>query len=244
MTTVVISQPMLFPWVGLLEQMRVADVWVHYDDVQLSKSGFTRRVQVKAEGGTQWLTVPMSRFHRGQLINEVRLDEGPWPAEHLSLLTRALSGSAFAQEMLEIARAAYSGAMGSLAELTIGSMEGLRAYFGLAAHTRFVKSSDLGVGGSGSDRILDIVRHVGGDVYVTGHGGKNYLDHERFEDHGVEVRYMDYKLRPYPQLHGPFTPFVTALDLAANVGKSGSRFIDSPTVGWRTFLSRAAAVGS
>ena len=34
---VVISQPMLFPWVGMLEQVRLADSYVHYSDVQFSK---------------------------------------------------------------------------------------------------------------------------------------------------------------------------------------------------------------
>ena len=29
MKTVLISQPMYFPWVGMLEQMALADVWVH-----------------------------------------------------------------------------------------------------------------------------------------------------------------------------------------------------------------------
>ena len=48
MKTVVISQPMYFPWVGMLEQMALADVWVHLDDAQFSKGGFFNRVQIKA----------------------------------------------------------------------------------------------------------------------------------------------------------------------------------------------------
>ena len=47
MTTVVISQPMFFPWVGMFEQIALADVYVHYDDVQFSKGSFTNRVQLK-----------------------------------------------------------------------------------------------------------------------------------------------------------------------------------------------------
>ena len=35
---VVISQSMYFPWVGMLEQIRLADVFVFYDDVQFSKA--------------------------------------------------------------------------------------------------------------------------------------------------------------------------------------------------------------
>ena len=56
MTRVVISQSMLFPWVGLLEQMRLADVFVHYDDVQFSKGSFVNRVQVKTPDGVRWMT--------------------------------------------------------------------------------------------------------------------------------------------------------------------------------------------
>lgn len=39
---------MFFPWVGFLEQLKLVDVYVFYDDVQFSKGSFTNRVQVKA----------------------------------------------------------------------------------------------------------------------------------------------------------------------------------------------------
>ena len=42
----VISQPMYFPRVGMLEQIRLADHFVYYDDVQFSRGGFSNRVQL------------------------------------------------------------------------------------------------------------------------------------------------------------------------------------------------------
>ena len=77
--------------------------------------------------------------------------------------------------------------------------------------------------------------HFEGDVYVTGHGAKNYLDHEAFERGGVHVEYMDYQRRAYPQLHGEFTPYVSILDLIANMGREGRDLICSGTVSWREF---------
>ena len=57
---VVISQSMYFPWVGMLEQIRLADVFIHYDDVQFSKGSFSNRVQVKQPDGTSaWMTIPL-----------------------------------------------------------------------------------------------------------------------------------------------------------------------------------------
>src|SRR5947209_7942610 len=87
MKTVVISQPMFFPWVGLLEQVRLADAYVHYDDVQFSRGHFANRVQVKAPGGSRWLTVPLRDLHLGQKINEVRPDDRKnWRGQHIELL--------------------------------------------------------------------------------------------------------------------------------------------------------------
>ena len=51
MTTVVISQPMYFPWPGFFELIAAADVYVHLDDVQFSKGGFTNRIQLKTVQG-------------------------------------------------------------------------------------------------------------------------------------------------------------------------------------------------
>ena len=70
MKTVAISQPMYFPWAGMLEQMRLADVWVHLDDAQFSKGGFFNRVQIKTDQGTPWLTVPLAESKLGQQLIE------------------------------------------------------------------------------------------------------------------------------------------------------------------------------
>jgi len=69
---VVISQPMYFPWIGMLEQIKLCDAFVYYDDVQFSR-GFFNRVQVKTLHGVKWLTVPLSDFHRGQLIADLAI---------------------------------------------------------------------------------------------------------------------------------------------------------------------------
>ena len=41
------------------------------------------------------------------------------------------------------------------------------------------------------------------------------------------VKYMEYKLTKYRQLHGEFTPYVSILDLIANCGKTGKNVICS-----------------
>ena len=236
---VVITQSMLFPWVGLLEQMRSADIFVFYDDVQFSKGSFTNRVQVKTESGVQWMTVPLRDLKLGTVIDEVKTAPGEqWREKHLALLERSFKGTPYADEALLIARNVYGVDHPSIGHLARASMFALGQYFGLLEGKRVLDVRELCIDGSGSQRVLNIVRALGGSVYLTGHGARNYLDHEAFEQVGIQVNYMQYKRHPYPQRWGEFTPFVTALDLVASLGRDGLHHISSTGVAWREFISR------
>lgn len=234
---VVISQSMYFPWVGLLEQVRLADIFVHYDDVQFAR-GFYNRVQIKTANGTRWMTVPTRDRHRGQRIDEVRIDESEdWRASHRSHLIHAYRRAPFLDDLLGVVDAVFAEPADSLADVTRQSILAIAAYFGLDRETCFLRSDEMGVLGSSSQRLKDLTAALGGTVYITGHGARNYLDHDLFERSGIDVRYMEYACVPYPQLHGAFTPYVTGLDLIANCGRAGGKVIRSGSVNWKEFMN-------
>lgn len=234
---IVISQSMYFPWVGMLEQIRLADVFVHYDDVQYSRGSFTNRVQVKGPKGVTWLTLPLKDFHFGQRIDEVMLDDRTdWRAKHRDILRQNYLKAPFREDMLGLVDRVFAHELVTVADVSRRSMLELAAYFKLD-RARFVFSHDLPIDGSSSERVCDIVEHLGGTNYITGHGARNYLNHALFESKGISVAYMDYQRTPYPQLHGDFTPYVTALDLVANCGTAGADMIHSGTLDWKEFAA-------
>ena len=235
MKTIVISQPMYFPWVGLLEQVRLADAWVHLDDVQFSKGGFFNRVQMKSDQGTPWLTVPLAENRLGQAVNETQLSGHDWRRKHLSALQQAYAKAPCVDEMLALAEEVLMKETDSLSALSAGSVEALSEYFEITpGDIRW--SSQMKINDEGSARVLAICHALGAERYITGHGARDYLDHESFEASGIRVEYMNYEKRPYPQLHGDFTPYVTALDLVANCGRPGREVVASGTVYWKDFL--------
>lgn len=232
-----ISQSMYFPWVGLLEQVRLADTFVHYDDVQFDR-GFYNRVQVKTEQGPRWITVPLSNHRRGQKINDIRIDNSAnWRKRHYDVLWHAYRKAPYRTEMLDLVESVLSQEAECLGQVSRASLMALVDYFDLRSGRNFLDSRDLGIQGSGSQRLRDMVLALHGTTYITGHGARNYLDHMLFENSGISVRYMRYECAPYPQLHGPFTPYVTGLDLIANCGKQGSSVIRSSTIDWKEFLN-------
>lgn len=236
---------MFLPWAGLFDSFRLCDTLIHYDDVQMPQGrSLMNRVQVKVNGSVHWLTAPVARGGDRRL-QEIRFDETqPWREKHLATLRHAFSQYPSGADALGLAEAHYAGHPpgGTLADFNIGFIERVMPALGIATPT--LRSSQLGIGGSSTQRLIDLVSSVGGSTYITGHGAARYLDHAEFERAGIEVRYMHYEVAPYAQ-KGEFTPFVTVLDLIASIGAGAPVHLRSDTVSWREFLSeRESSLGS
>ncbi|MGI9102750.1 MAG: WbqC family protein [Terriglobales bacterium] len=243
MKRIVISQPMFFPWVGLFEQVRLADVFVHYDDALFPQGRhFISRVEIKTKDGSKWLTAPVNRGH-GAPIHTITFDESQdWRDHHLRALHHSYAQAPFFSEMISLAEEAYSQPFHNLADFNCFATERIAEYYEL--RPRFLRSAGLGIASRATEKLVELVNLLEGDVYVTGHGARNYMDHELFERNGVSVQYMHYQRTPYPQLHGAFDPHVTILDLIANMGKKGIELIHSGTVGWKEFLAVESQVAA
>lgn len=234
MTTVVISQPMYFPWPGFLAQMALADVVVWLVDVQFSKGSFTNRVQARLPSGMTWLSIPLDGKGSHTPINELAAARPGWLDAHVATLAQSFHGAPHATEALDIAASIAD--QGKLSDQLVASCEALLRACG-ARVPPSSQSTDLGVPGHGSDRVLKIVQAMGGSRYLTGHGARNYLDHAAFETAGITVDYMDYAPQPWPQ-PGAFTPYVTGLDLVARVAPEHRlAHLNPRTRGWHDFLA-------
>lgn len=232
---VVILQPLFIPWIGHFEQIALADVFVHYDDVAMPQGrSFTQRVQIKTPADWMWLSAPYKKAAH-QPIMDVVLDESrKWRTKHLAALRHNYARSPHGEAMMDLARGIYEFPTDKLCDFNINAIERVAEWLGL--DTPFMRSSSLGIGGRSSRRLFDLVTKLGGSTYLTGHGAANYLDHQLFEDAGIAVEYIDYARKEYPQPFGKFNPHVSILDPIANVGKTTRDLMVSPTVGWREFI--------
>lgn len=238
MTTVVITQPMLFPWPGFFEQLALADVYVYLDDAQFSKGSFTNRVQVKIGDQIKWMTIPLAGGGTYKPIMDLEATAADWRATHQLLLKQSLAAASHAQDAIDILDKAYE--QDRLCEALIQGIELSADHLGIGKSRKITHSSKLNIAGSSWKRVLDIVLSVGGTRYLTGHGAARYMDHEAFEASGVTIEYMDYSLTPWPQGGGAFTPYVSVLDMIGHAGRDAHRYLKPRTTHWREFLAKQA----
>ena len=216
--TVVVLQPGYLPWLGFFDQLRRADVFVYYDDVQYDKHGWRNRNRIKTQAGPMWLTVPVRHGGRGfQRTLEIEIDSRtPWQRKHVASIRQAYARAPSCGRYLPSLEEMLHRKWERLVDLDIGCVELMAQWLGL--QRRIERSSALGISGSRSERLLNICRCFGASTYLSGDSAQGYLDVALFERHGVTVEWQRFAHPVYPQLHGEFVPFLSALDLLFNCG--------------------------
>ena len=211
-----IHQPQFMPWLGYFDKMDRADCFVLLDRVQFKKNEWQNRNRIKTVQGWQWLTVPVS-YRFPQKINEVQVrNTENWRHKHWQALRTNYARASSWDEYSASLEAFYARDWEAIAAVNRASIEWLRQV--LAIRTPLALASDMQVSEDPSQRLVDICRTVGADVYLAGADGRNYMDLEPFAEAGIEVVFQSYEHPTYPQLFGNFEPRLSALDLALNCG--------------------------
>ncbi len=92
--------------------------------------------------------------------------------------------------------------------------------------TKIILDSELDVTGRSSDHLLNICKKMGASKYLSGPGGRNYLNEKIFKQSKIEVEYQIYDPIIYSQKYAkPFIPNLSILDLLFNVGSDSKKLI-------------------
>jgi hypothetical protein len=217
-------QPHYMPWLGYLDKLAKADLFVLMDDLQFEPQNFQNRQRLKLSEGPAWLTVPLVHGDQADRICDKRIAPSPCPKQHwqhrhwhtlVINYSKAPFFGAYADELHDV----YTRPWTSLLALDM-HMLGLACRW-LDIQTPVIRSSQLGLSGTKTDRLIDMCHKVGARCYLSGGGGSTgYLDAERIGRSGVGVIWQEFThphhTQRYPKLG--FVSHLGFLDLLLNCG--------------------------
>ena len=209
--SVAIHQPEFFPWINLFNKILYADTFVFLDDIQYNRRGFQNRNQILLFGSPSWLTVPLNKSKRSELISNIEIDNTQsWNRSIKSKIVQAYSKSKYFHEVMPIVDDILDREYTFLSDLNCYSIVRIVEYLGLSID--YVKSSGLKVNGKSSDRILNICKSLDTGRYVTGIGSRSYIIESEFDNECISVDYIDPVRCVYNQ-NGSANGFVSDLSI-------------------------------
>ena len=216
--TVAILQSNYIPWKGYFDLIHRVDEFIFADDLQYTRGDWRNRNTIKTSAGTHWLTIPCGpRTDRN--ICDVQLRDHTWQRRHWQALLHTYRRARWFHMYSDFFEALYL-------DTTWRNLSDLNQYLikwisrtALGIDTNFLDSRQFDLQLRKGQRVLELLRKVDADAYLSGPAGQAYLDPQTFVDSSIELKWMSYDNYPaYPQLGDKFEHCVSIVDLLFHCG--------------------------
>lgn len=224
---VIITQSNYIPWKGYFDNIKQADVFVIFDDMQYTRRDWRNRNYIKTPQGLQWITIPVEvKGKYYQKINETVISNKTWVNDHLKQLRQNYSKAPYYKELMSWIESLYETVLKKdyLTEVNTFLLQEICNFLNIK--TKIIDSRQFQLQEDKTARLVDICKALNATEYLTGPAAKSYMDESQFEKENIKLTYFDYEgYLEYPQLYPPFEHGVTILDVIFNCGKESYKYI-------------------
>lgn len=213
-----IHQPNYLPWIPYFNKILTSDVFILLDNVQYTNNDWRNRNKIKIGDEAKYLTIPLGRKQIKKKINEVLLPvDDMWKNKSLKKIKTSYHNSSQLFNHLDFLTDFYQCDRIYLDKFLIKFIYYILDICG--SNTKIIKSSEIAIDPNlkSTKRLIELIKAVDGDAYLSGVDGRNYMDVSQFEKNQISLEFQEFKFKSYSQLGSNFIPGLSVIDLIMNV---------------------------
>ena len=221
---IAIHQANYFPYPGFFHKINQADVFVIQDDIKFVNK-VTNRNKIISSSGHTWINVPIKKGHQSLPIMDVKINnEIPWRRKNYKKICAGYNKAKFFHLYKDYFENLYKKEWNNIFDLNFETIK--QVFVWLNIKTKIVIESELDVSGPPTERLVMVCKKLGADTYISGIGGKKYLDEKLFEKNKIILKYQNYNPIKYTQhMSKSFIPNLSIIDLLANAGSESGKLL-------------------
>lgn len=221
-----IHQLNYLPWLGFFNKVKQSDTFVMFDIADYVKQKFQNRNKIRTKDGWIWLIIPIERkYHRKPFFEVMLPKDNKWKQEHWLGIRGNYAKAPYFNSYKDFFESLYKKDFKTLMEINEKIMLYLFEQFGI--NVDIVKTTELDINRElkSTDLLIEILKKVNADNYLSGKSGNEYLEHDKFKQNKIELRFQEFKHPVYKQRFDGFEPYMSAIDLLFNVGEKSKELI-------------------
>ena len=229
MTKTAIMQPYFFPYLGYYQMFSAVDKFVLLDDVNFIMRGYINRNTILVNGQPHKFSIPLEKPSQNKLINETKLKFEPKERENLlRTFQLAYKKAPFFNSFYPILEEIVNFKDDDLTSFLKNSFVKVKEYLNL--DTEILVSSEIEKDNTlkAQDRIIEINKVLGSDVYINAIGGQDLYDREVFEKENMKLYFIKMLPCEYKQFSNEFVPNLSIIDvLMFNETEQVTKFLNN-----------------
>ena len=167
--------------------------------------------------------MPVTRRSKQRILEVELAQDSTWRAKHLSTIRHNYAKAPHLEDALDLLTEPYDTDHDHLAGFNIHLLERVIAFLGI--RRKLIRSSTLGIDSTGDERLIELVKRISGDTYLSGKGGENYQDPAKFAAARIDLNVMEYQPIAYDRGNEEFTPGLSIIDPIAWQGRDTVNYL-------------------
>lgn len=222
---ITIHQAEHMPWPGFFQKMFQADHFVILDSVPFTKNNVQNRNRIYSPNkGVDWLTVPVEmENHTSKPFYEMKLSpaQKDWANSYWGKFFQSYSKHPYFKLYGEEIKSIIFKGHTDLLSLNMDLIHFFRKHLLLNKPLSF--SSKLGgINEKKGLLILEICKRLKATRYLSGAGGREYLDLEPWKEAGIDVVFQQFKYPDFPAKF--YHPNLSTIDILMNCGPDAREY--------------------
>jgi hypothetical protein len=208
-----IMQPYFFPYPGYFQLIAAVDLFIVYDNIQYTKSGWINRNRLNRSGEAVTFSLPLKHASDSLDVRERELAVEFKPDKLINQIKGAYRRAPQFARILPFIERVVRYDDRNLFRFLHHSIGAVCAIVGIGTEVRISSSIAIDHCLTKQDKVLALCRAVGASTYVNAIGGIELYSPEAFHSHGVALKFLRGKPLEYAQFGHAFVPLLSIIDV-------------------------------
>jgi hypothetical protein len=212
-------QPYFFPYIGYFALINATDQWVVFDDIQYIRHGWINRNRIlhpNPKIDFLYIIVPLIKHSRNDKICDIQISSHlQWKDKIIGQVSHYKKKAPNYEVTIELIEKCFAYQNNKLNEFITYCIENVCEY--LEINFDYIYSSNINFN---RDRIYDpgewalaISKKQKADVYINPIGGKEIFNSIKFQQEGIEIKFLKLNEIHYNQFRDVFIPNLSIIDV-------------------------------
>jgi hypothetical protein len=206
-------QPYFLPYAGYYQLIASVDLFVVYDNIKYTKKGWINRNRFLQNDTDALFTLPLSKDSDSLDIRDRKLIDSFDKEKFLRKFEGAYKRAQYYEQTFKLLRHVVYFPRDNLFDYIHNSLVETCRYLDIG--TKIIVSSEIDINHQlhAQDKVIALCNALGANEYVNAIGGIDLYSRERFQEDGIQLRFIQPRVREYAQNSSTHIPSLSIVDM-------------------------------
>jgi hypothetical protein len=213
MSRLAIMQPYFFPYAAYFQLIQAVDLFVIYDNIKYTKSGWINRNRILVQGKESIISLPLKADSDSLHVRNRYVSENFKKDKLLNQIRSAYHNAPYFTQVFPMIESAVQFGDANLFEFLHNSIKSVCTY--LRIETPIMLSSNIPIDHNlrGQEKVLAICQALQTKNYINAIGGTELYKKDQFASKYIELQFIKSSDFNYQQFNNDFVPWLSIIDV-------------------------------